>query len=401
MSSDDPIGERIADMNKVRIPPLPLERWQAGLLDKVNGLSYGKLQAEKNVYRTLANHPRLFVAWMQLGVYLLQRSSLDGREREMVILRTTALAGGRYPYTQHVAIGQRCGLGKRDISAILDGPSSPHWQVADRRLLSAVDELMAGCAMNDATWKDLQSGFGTPECMDIATTVAFYRLAAWLLNACRTPLEAMQERIDMTAKDSKVRFEANAYRGAPRISPLTPEDWPPELLADTARWPGLRTRPELRRAGVYTTLANHPALFQAIGGLAVHILNRSSLQDRARELVIIRACACARGAYPYRQHIGIGRSVGLTEAEIAAVSQARPRGLGEREQIMMELVDALFRKNDVDDRVWALARAGLSIGQLMDAIVICGFYGLVSTVLNVARTPLEPGGDNLPQHFVE
>ena len=62
-------------MNKVRIPPLPLERWQAGLLDKVNGLSHSKLQAEKNVYRTLANHPRLFVAWMQLGVYSSRRAA--------------------------------------------------------------------------------------------------------------------------------------------------------------------------------------------------------------------------------------------------------------------------------------------------------------------------------------
>ena len=42
-----------------------------------------------------------------------------------------------------------------------------------------------------------------------------------------------------------------------------------------------------------------------------------------------------------------------------------------------------------------------SIEQLMDAIVICGFYGLVSAILNVARTPLEPGSDHLPQHFVE
>ena len=116
MSSDDRIGERPADVNKIRIPPLPVERWQAGLLDKVEGLSYGKLRAEKNVYRTLANHPRLFVAWMQLGVYLLHRSSLGEREREMVILRTTALAGGRYPFTQHVEIGQQCGLGKKDFS---------------------------------------------------------------------------------------------------------------------------------------------------------------------------------------------------------------------------------------------------------------------------------------------
>ena len=126
MSSDDRIGEQIADMNKVRIPPLPLERWQAGLLDKVNGLSYGKLQAGKNVYRTLANHPRLFVAWMQLGVYLLQRSSLGEREREMVILRTTALASGRYP-TPSMRQSGGCADSAKG--------TSPQFSTAPRRLI--------------------------------------------------------------------------------------------------------------------------------------------------------------------------------------------------------------------------------------------------------------------------
>ena len=102
-------------MKKVRIPPLPLERWQAGLLDKIKGLSYGKLQAEKNVYRTLANHPRLFVAWMRLGVYLLQRFSLGEREREDGDI---AYDGGAYPYRQHVGIGRGVGLAEAEIAAV-------------------------------------------------------------------------------------------------------------------------------------------------------------------------------------------------------------------------------------------------------------------------------------------
>ena len=388
-------------MTKVRIPPLPLDRWQAGLLDKVKELSDGKVQADKNVYCTLANHPPLFIAWMQLGVYVLRRSSLAGREREMVILRATALAGGRYPYAQHVEIGQQCGLNSADIAAILTGPRSPHWQTADRRLLTAVDELIAGGALNDATWDNLLSGLTVPQCMDIAATVAFYRLAAWLLNACRTPLEDTRQRIDMTAQDPEASFEANAYRGEPRIPALPPEDWPAELLAQTARWPGLKARPELRRAGVYATLANHPALFQAIGGLAVHVFHRNSLPEKARELAIIRACARARGAYPYRQHVGIGRGAGLTKAEITAVGKLRPRGLGPETQVLLEVVDALYRNNDLDDEVWALAQAAFSTEQIMDVILICGFYGLISAVLNVARTPLEPGIDSLASHFIE
>lgn len=387
-------------MTKGRIPPLPLDRWQAGLLDKVRDLSGGEVQADKNVYCTLANHPSLFVAWMQLGVHVLRRSSLAGREREMVILRTTALTGGKYPYVQHVEIGRRCGLIEEDIAALRAGPSSPHWQSADRRLLTAVDELIAGGALNDATWNDLLSGLSVPQCMDVTATVAFYRLAAWLLNACGTPLEDNQQQLDMTRTGSAEPLGVNAYRGKPRLPSVPPQDWPPELLEETAQWPGLRARPELRRAGVYATLANHPALFQAIGGLAVHVLHGNSLPDRARELAIVRACARARGAYPYRQHVGIGRGVGLTEAQINAVGQLRPQGLSGDMRLLVEMVDELYEKNDVDDELWARARAALSTQQILDVILICGFYGLISAVTNVARTSLEAGGDSLPEHFL-
>ena len=400
------LGDRIgntalSNANTVRIPPLPLDRWQAGLLDKVNRLSGGNLQAGKNVFCTLANYPRLFVAWLQLGVHALGGSSIAAREREMVILRTTALADGRYPFAQHVEIGERCGLNRKDIAALLAGPLSSHWRDADRRLLKAVDELAAGSALNDTTWDELRRGLSVAQCMDVAATVAFYRLAAWLLNACRTPLEDGQQGIEVTTAGLEVRFETDAYEGEPRIPSVPPEYWPPALLEETAKWPGLLARPELRRAGVYGTFANHPALFQAIGGPAVHILHGSRLPDRAREVAIIRACARARGAYPYRQHVGIARSVGVTESEIAALGQSQPTGLGEEARILVDMVDGLYRDNDLDDGVWARAQAVFSNDQIMDVILICGFYGLISAVLNVARTSLETGSDSLPEHFIQ
>ncbi|MCS5573071.1 MAG: carboxymuconolactone decarboxylase family protein, partial [Pseudomonadales bacterium] len=90
-------------------------------------------------------------------------------------------------------------------------------------------------------------------------------------------------------------------------------------LMETAESPRFKNRPELRQAGVYQTLANHPNLFRAIGGLMTHILDKNSLADRLREIVIVRACARARGAYPYYQHLRIGRQAGLTEAELSSL----------------------------------------------------------------------------------
>ena len=65
------------------------------------------------------------------------------------------------------------------------------------------------------------------------------------------------------------------------------------------------------------------------------------------------------------------------------------------------MVDGLYRDNNLDDSLWARAQVLFSNDQIMDVILICGFYGLISAVLNVARTSLEPGSDSLPEHFIE
>ena len=69
-------------MTSPRIPSLPVELWQMGLLDQVNRLTDGKARLGNNVCCTLANYPTLFIAWMQLGSYLFRHSSLPPRERK-------------------------------------------------------------------------------------------------------------------------------------------------------------------------------------------------------------------------------------------------------------------------------------------------------------------------------
>ena len=85
---------------------------------------------------------------------------------------------------------------------------------------------------------------------------------------------------------------------------------------------------------------------------------------------------------------------------MSSLGQAQTKELAADDQVLVDMVDALFRDNDLDDRLWIRAQSILSFEQIMDTIVISGFYGLISAVLNVARTSLEPGSDNLPEHFI-
>jgi alkylhydroperoxidase family enzyme len=386
-------------MMAARVSPLPLEQWPTGLLEEAHKLTNGGINAENHVYCTLANYPSLLLAWLRLGAHLYRRSTLPPRQRELVILRAAARSAGRYPLAQHIVVARQCGIDEEEIAAVVSGSAITAGEDLDKGLLLAVDELLASGALGETTWDALRSCLTVPQCLDLTATTAFYRLASWFLNCCRTPLERDQSPASIDAGEAQAQLAGDAYNGVPRIAQLAVADWPQELLAETAQWPRFKDRPELRKAGVYQTFANHPALLDGIGGLMAHILSENSLSDCMREIVIIRSCARACGAYPYRQHVRIGREVGLSEYDLTALAQLQPRGMSKPAGLLASMVDALYRDNDIDDRLWPQVTEKLTDEQFMDVIVVSGFYSLVSSVLNVARTTLEPGDADLPAHF--
>lgn len=81
-------------MTAPRVTPLPVEHWAQGLLDTAKAITNGGIRAEANVYCTLANYPALLPPWLSIGAHVLRESSLPARERELLILRTTVVAGG-------------------------------------------------------------------------------------------------------------------------------------------------------------------------------------------------------------------------------------------------------------------------------------------------------------------
>ncbi|HTN99478.1 MAG TPA: carboxymuconolactone decarboxylase family protein, partial [Microthrixaceae bacterium] len=71
-----------------------------------------------NLFKTLANHPKLMRSWLRFGGQLLQRSTLSDRERELVILRVAARCGSAYEWGQHVGIARHAGLSDDEIRLI-------------------------------------------------------------------------------------------------------------------------------------------------------------------------------------------------------------------------------------------------------------------------------------------
>lgn len=377
----------------VRIPPL--DEIPEGLLARAGAVVGGGIRGEGVVYRTLAQHPDLFLAWLSWGSHVLRRSSIPARVRELVILRVAAVAGAQYPFTQHVRIGRAAGLDDADVAAVIAGPGSRHWSDAERCALTATDQIAAAGGISDDVWRNLEAEYDLAQRLDFISTVAFYRLASRMLNACGSPLDKGQEPC-LTSPATLPSKTSIGQAGDVRARALPPDEWSSRLLEATENWPRFKNRLGIRKAGVYGTLANNAELFLSIGPMMAHLMVANSLENVHREAVIVRACLLDRAAYPYRQHWRIGRDAGLDQRTLEALASHNPKVADEKIGVLTRLVDDLHALNRISDKTWRHVASLFSDRQIMDAVATAGFYGLIGAVLNACGTPLEPGEIDLP-----
>src|SRR6056297_2429165 len=98
---------------------------------------------------------------------------------------------------------------------------------------------------------------------------------------------------------------------APRIPPLADDE-----LSDAARAVLAPMLDEDRAWNVFRTMAQHPDLARRWMVFANHILGKSALPPRERELAILRTGWLCDSQYEWAQHVVIGGDAGLTVDEI-------------------------------------------------------------------------------------
>jgi alkylhydroperoxidase family enzyme len=141
---------------------------------------------------------------------------------------------------------------------------------------------------------------------------------------------------------------------------------------------------------LFTTLARNPRVFQRV--MAGGLLDKGSITLRERELVIDRTTARCGSEYEWGVHIAFfAERAGLTPAEIAAIVNGAPDDplWSPREQLILRLVDSLHETNTAHETLWTALKTELSDEQLIEVIVLTGFYHTISFVTNALAIPLE------------
>jgi 4-carboxymuconolactone decarboxylase len=174
--------------NKARIVPLPTSEWTDADRDILGSMARGDQTID--VFKTCLRHTELCRNWMPFTRYILGASStLPPRDRELLILRTSALARADYDWGHHVPAAARAGLTEDEIARIARGPAAPGWSDFDRTLLTAADELHRDQFITEATWTALASRYNERQLMDAIFTVGQYTMVSMFLNSASVQRE--------------------------------------------------------------------------------------------------------------------------------------------------------------------------------------------------------------------
>ena len=174
-------------LSRPRITPLEADAWDAEAEALMT--PFVKQGRVFNIFKTLTNHPALAKRWMVFANHILGKSTLDVRERELVILRIGYLCQAGYEWGQHVQIARAAGMTDAEIRSAKTGPETDGLSDLDRLLLQATDELHADAFVSDATWAGLAEHLSTQQLMDLVFTVGQYNLVSMALNSFGVQLD--------------------------------------------------------------------------------------------------------------------------------------------------------------------------------------------------------------------
>ena len=177
-----------------------------------------------------------------------------------------------------------------------------------------------------------------------------------------------------------------------RLAPLDPPYGEP-IAATLASMmpPGV---PPLR---LFRTIAHNPRVLEKIR--ASNLLDRGSLERRHREIVILRATARCGCEYEWGVHVAFfAAKVGLGDAEVAATAHGGPDHpvWSASERTLIRLVDELHDTARISDPLWIDLREHWSDEQLVELVVLAGFYHTISFAVNGLGVAHEPGAPRVP-----
>jgi alkylhydroperoxidase family enzyme len=186
-----------------------------------------------------------------------------------------------------------------------------------------------------------------------------------------------------------------------RIAPLEPpyaDDVDEELRS--------MMPPGVPPIALFRTLVRNRPMARAMRPWGAYELGRElTISLRQREIVIDRTCARCGCEYEWGVHIAFfADRARLEDAQIASLTHGAPTDpcwIDPGDRLLIEAVDQLHDTADVTDELWAALAEVFDERQLLDLLLLAGWYHAISFVSRAARVANEPAAHRFADFSTE
>jgi 4-carboxymuconolactone decarboxylase len=155
----------------------------AELIGKVRAGRRGTLI---NVYKLLLHTPPLAACWLDLISTARFKTELDGRLREIVIIRVGYLNRTDYVVKQHVPVlSVPEGVSKQESDALADWQSSSFFDARERAALAYADAMTRDIDVSDSVFDALRPHFSERQIVELTVLIGIYNMHTRVFTALR------------------------------------------------------------------------------------------------------------------------------------------------------------------------------------------------------------------------
>jgi alkylhydroperoxidase family enzyme len=153
----------------------------AELIDKLRAGRRGTLI---NVYRLLLHSPALAGAWFSLSNTVRWKTELDGRLRELVIIRVASTLGADYIVNQHVPeLTTPEGLSEAEVAELSKWRMATCFSEPERAALAYADTMTRDIVVPDEVHHELKRHFNERQIVELTVLIGSYNMNARVLTA--------------------------------------------------------------------------------------------------------------------------------------------------------------------------------------------------------------------------
>lgn len=160
----------------------------APLIGRIKGRRRGLLL---NLYRMLLHSPPVAEKWFDANNTIRWETELDGKIREIAIIRIGAINRAEYVFKSHVpkmALDE--GLTQAQCDALMSSwQDSPLFDARERAVLAYADAMTTTVQVPDAVFEPLQRHFSERQIVELTVLIGTYNMHSRVLEALKVERE--------------------------------------------------------------------------------------------------------------------------------------------------------------------------------------------------------------------